>query len=252
MGSRIFLGCLFAILIADLFAKVPLSLYGWVIAVYVLFLAYGSFFIQGCVFVKAICRIRTDQKVVSLTFDDGPDARYTASLLEVLRTHNVKAVFFCIGKLVHTHPELIRQIDAEGHLLGLHSHAHEYWYGFKPNRQIMADLKQIAEAIAKIIGMEPRWFRPPYGVTNPAIGYAVFAGDYQVIGWSVWSFVTLLWSASATLTRIVKRVSPGGVILLHDSLKDTPLVVNELIKALKTQGYRIERLDHMIDNQPYR
>jgi peptidoglycan/xylan/chitin deacetylase (PgdA/CDA1 family) len=241
-----------AILVADAFIQLPVALYGWITGVYMLFLVYGSFFIQGKVFVRAIYKMKTDRQVIALTFDDGPDLDHTPALLKVLRKHDVKAVFFCIGKLAERHPELIRQIDAEGHVLGLHSHVHDYWYGFKTKRQVMKDLEENTEAIARIIGKRPRWFRPPYGVTNPAIGKAVASGGYQVIGWSVRSFDTILRSTALTLTRILRSISPGAVILLHDSLPHTPLVVDELIKALKLRSYQFEPLDQMIDHQPYR
>ena len=246
------MACLCVMLTADVFMRVSPVLYVLLCALYFLFLVYGSFIIQGQVFVKAVCRMPGDRNILALTFDDGPDTQHTSELLDVLGRHNVKAVFFCIGRIAEQHPDLIRRIDTEGHVLGLHSYGHSYWYDFKPAATVLQDIDRNAQVIAQITGKQPRWFRPPYGVTNPAIARAVRQGEYQVVGWSVRSYDTILYSTAATIKRILGAVLPGGIILLHDSLEGTPRVVDELITRLKDRSYRFERLDTMIDSPPYR
>ena len=250
--SRIFVACMCIAFAADMVFGIPRVFYVTLIILYVLFLLYGSFVLQGQVFVKADYRIQTDQRIVALTFDDGPDETRTPELLDVLSRHEVKAAFFCIGKAVERHPGIIQRIDAEGHLLGLHSYGHSYWYDFKPSAVVLADIRHNAEVIRRITGKDPRWFRPPYGVTNPSIARAVQLGDLQVIGWSVRSFDTIRRSAAAIVRSVLRSVKPGAVVLLHDSLDRTPQVADELIRALKQDAYRFERLDKMIGGKPYR
>ena len=251
-GSGIFLACLFVLIVFDLASGVLLYWYWFVVGPYILFLMIGSFNIRARVFTNAICRIHSDRKVVALTFDDGPDAKVTPQLLDVLSECNVQAVFFCIGRQVEEHPELVKRMQTEGHIIGMHSYGHGNLYDFYPTGKVQNDLERNAAVIESATGLKPTWFRPPYGVTNPAIGKAVERSGITTIGWSVRSFDTILRRPEALLARIMRSVHPGAIILMHDTLAHTPGLVRDVIMTLQSRSYEIERLDQMVQDQPYR
>lgn len=208
---------------------------------------YASAAIGSGVYVKAICRANTDDKVVALTFDDAPDARQTQRVLEVLRRYNAQATFFCIGNRAETYPDIVRQIVAEGHLIGNHSYSHGNLFPLLSRRKMLLDTERCDAVLAQCTpaGNAMKLFRPPFGVTNPTVAAVVKAQGYTVIGWDVRSFDTVRNPESA-FHRISNRIRPGSIILLHDRLPQSHLLLDRLLKQLYDNGYRVERLDRML------
>ena len=131
-----------------------------------------------------ICRGDNSQRRVALTFDDGPDARSTPALLDVLRDEKIKATFFCIGKNVVKDRELAARIVREGHLLGNHTFNHSNATNFFTAAHLRDDLAQTQAAIQNAAGIVPTWFRPPMGLSNPRTFRVAQALELKVIGWS--------------------------------------------------------------------
>ncbi|MEC1158617.1 polysaccharide deacetylase family protein [Cytobacillus horneckiae] len=99
---------------------------------------------------------------MALTFDDGPDPRYTENILNILTTYNVPATFFVLGERVAMYPELVKRMNKEGHDIGSHSFTHVN-FAVADMETFEADMEQSEELIEKTIGYRPRFFRPPYG-----------------------------------------------------------------------------------------
>lgn len=196
-----------------------------------------------------ICTGDTSKKQVALTFDDGPDARSTPALLEVLRTHEVEAAFFVIGKKVEAEPQLANQILRGGHLLENHSFAHSNATNFYSTQKLTTELALAQNAIEKHTGTTPRFFRPPVGLSNPNTFRAAAGLRLKVIGWNIRSLDTRITDPEQIVRRIERRLRSGAIILLHDgNIPADRLVatVKLLLAKLREHGYEIVRLDRML------
>ena len=177
-------------------------------------------------------------RTIALTFDDGPNPRDTAALLEVLARERVPAVFCLVGEQVQAHPAVVRRIAGEGHVLGNHSFHHDDMQAWEPDA-VLADLERTSSAIrAAVPGADVPFFRAPYGrwgVTVPvaaglgmrALGWALAVADWEPPGVDV-------------LVSRLEEVPPGGIVLLHDGGGDrsqTVAAVATLILLLRQRGW---------------
>lgn len=204
----------------------------WVIVTVVILLLareiYIATHIQRSPYIKALCN--TSDGSVLLTFDDGPHPTNTPKVLDVLKRHNVKAMFFCIGKEAEKYPEIVQRIVAEGHTIGQHSYSHNpmhYFCGAKHYRSELLKAHKVFEAI----GVEILCFRPPLGITNYMVRKAVKAMNYKVVGWSVRSFDTRGKRVDKVMARIRDQITQGSVILLHDRMDDADVLTEKIIET---------------------
>lgn len=220
------------------------------------FLFWASASIRSGVYLKAFCRERTTGKVVYLTFDDGPvrGERYadvlrnttcTTGVLDVLRKHGARATFFIIGKNIYGNEDIVRQALADGHELGIHSWSHANTFPFYSTSRMNEDILRCKKTLEALSGEEVRLFRPPFGVVNPTIAHSVKLLGLQTVGWSIRSFDTMHcnrpdWE-SRVADRIMRRLHPGAVILLHDRLIAAPSLLSTLLDRLTAAGYRFDR-----------
>jgi len=210
------------------------------------FLFYASFSIRSGVYVKALCRGNTDKRVVCLTFDDGPDPRYTPEVLDVLKKYQVQAAFFCIGAKVRENPAVMRRIASEGHHVGNHSDSHSWKFPFLSRKKMRWDVSLCEDSLLSHAG-PILTFRPPFGVTNPTVAWLVDDMRYTIIGWSIRSFDTRGESEDKVFRRIIKQIEPGSVILLHDRMPGAASLLTRLLEHLKTINYEVIPLDKMFD-----
>lgn len=221
-------------------------------ALVIMILAWGSFCICSGFYVKAFCRARTDKKLLSLTFDDGPHPDITPMVLDLLRSHNIKAGFFLIGKNIEENRGLVKRMVAEGHVVGNHSYAHTNNYGFLGTKKVVSDLEKNEALIESIIGQKVRLFRPPFGVTNPNIGKAARLLDYSVVGWSIRSLDTIGKDPQKTIKRVIGRLKPGRVILLHDDREHIIPILKEVIEKSMAEGYEFVSPDELLNIKAYK
>jgi peptidoglycan/xylan/chitin deacetylase (PgdA/CDA1 family) len=196
-----------------------------------------------------VCRGAGTRRWVALTFDDGPDARSTPALLELLREAGVQAVFFCVGERVAAQPELAARIAQEGHLLGNHSYAHSNATNLFSFSRLHQELERTQTVIEQTTGVAPRWFRPPMGLSNPRVFRVARALGLTVVGWSARGLDTRLTEPERIVGRIVRRLEPGAIILLHDGnvpAQRLVATVKSLLDTLRTHGYEVVRLDRML------
>ena len=200
---------------------------------------FGPFVCQGS---------RTGQRV-ALTFDDGPDPRSTPALLDLLHSADVPAAFFCVGQRVAAHPELAARIVREGHLLENHSYGHSNITNFFTVGRLTAELRQTQTIIQQTTGVAPHLFRPPMGLSNPRVFSAARSLGLTVVGWTARGLDTKLTDPDRIVARIVRRLRPGAIILLHDGgIPPERLVatVTILLEKIRTLGYEIVRLDRLL------
>ena len=211
----------------------------------------GSSFIWSNYHVKAYCSNPSEtHKNIALTFDDGPHPE-TVSVLEVLKRHNAKATFFCIGKHIERHPEIFQQIITDGHLVGNHSFSHSRFFDFLRKDGVISEVESTDAIIFKNSGKKPQLFRPPYGVTNPSIRRALAVTKHKVIGWNIRSLDGIIKNENIVFNRIVKRISPGGIVLLHDTSMSTVHVLERLLVTLREKNYNVVPLDQLLNINAY-
>ena len=249
--SRFHVAAFFALLLGALaLAFHNFVLFAVVAFAFLIIVGLGVAFPQLSFFGKFICCGKNLQRCVALTFDDGPDARSTPMLLDLLQAEKIEAAFFCVGKKVATDPELAARIVREGHLLQNHSYAHSPFTNFFSVARLRAELSQTQTAIEKAAGVVPQFFRPPMGLSNPRIFRAAREFDLKVIGWSVRSLDTICADPEKIVARIARRLESGAIILLHDgNIPATRLVptVKLLLATLRERGYDVVRLDKMLE-----
>ena len=178
-------------------------------------------------------------KVVALTFDDGPDPRFTPAVLGILRQSGITATFCVIGHWARLHPDLVQAIRANGHLLCDHSETHPSLDRL-PGDQVAAQIGQPAEYFRLVTGVKPVFFRAPYGATNPAVIDIAHAEGLRVLQWSVDPQDWTRPGVGTIVARVLRQVHPGAVVLLHDGGTDRSQTVAALpivIASLRAQGY---------------
>ncbi|MCD6010487.1 MAG: polysaccharide deacetylase family protein [Flavipsychrobacter sp.] len=227
----------------------------WGLGVFILLqlsiLYYGVTTISAQYFVDALCNAKTDEKVVALSFDDGPHNVLTPKILETLRLYNVPASFFVIGRNIEGNEDVLQKTFEEGHIIGNHSFCHDFWFDMYSSKKMLDDMHIADNTIEEAIGKKPVLFRPPYGITNPALKKAIKKGRYLTIGWSVRSLDTTIKDKEKLLSRISRRIKPGDIILLHDSMEHTANLLPELIETIFKKGYKIKGIDEMLNIRAY-
>ena len=184
-----------------------------------------------------ITRFSTDRREVWLTIDDGPTDD-TNAVLDLFDRHDVKATFFVKGALAEQRPELVRAIVARGHSVANHSHTHpsaSFWC-LLPGR-IAMEIDECNRALRAITSAAPRWFRAPIGHKNPAVHPALRKRDMRLIGWTVRGFDGVLSDPDPILGRILPRLVPGSIIVLHQGREHSLRVLAHVIVALQERGY---------------
>jgi peptidoglycan/xylan/chitin deacetylase (PgdA/CDA1 family) len=226
---------------------------GLLLTAYLILFALGVSVLKLNFFVSATCRGDPAAKRVALTFDDGPDPAATPGLLEVLRRHQIKAAFFPIGRKTRDYPEMIKQIDQEGHILGNHSFRHVWWTNFLVSRALDREIGMVQEAIEAAVGKVPAYFRPPMGLTNPHLKRALKKHGLSVLGWDVRPFDTTA-SAEKVIERVLKKIRNGSIIALHDTGRapaELARFIDELGTKIEERGYTFGDLEQLTGVRAY-
>ncbi|MGF1496571.1 MAG: polysaccharide deacetylase family protein [Elainellaceae cyanobacterium] len=189
----------------------------------------------------------TTERVVALTFDDGPHPDYTPPLLDVLERHRVTASFFVLGQRVDRYPTLMQQTYQRGHWLGLHGYCHESFPRLS-SQALRQSLLDTQRAIAQACGLEltdvhrrVRDVRPPNGLFTPYTLRDLARWHYRPVMWSVVPEDWLEPGTEVVLERILQQVQNGSHIVLHDGHyggRDVAATVEHLIPALTDRGFR--------------
>lgn len=245
------IGLLLLSMIIDWQIGISAWVYGAIGLVWLLANGLGSLLISSQFFIFVRCDVDRTRGSIALTFDDGPIAGKTDKILEILRQHEAPAAFFCIGYRVDQQPELVHRIHQEGHLVGNHSYYHGKMFDLQSSKQMEQELINTNHAIEKSIGRKPRFFRPPYGVTNPMLARAVAAGNYTTVGWNSRSFDSVIQGKKSLFNRLTKKLKAGDLILFHDYATSTLEVLPEFLDSVKRKGLKIERLDTLLHEDPY-
>lgn len=176
-----------------------------------------------------------------LTFDDGPDPACTPAILRTLREHDVRAMFFVCGEMAAYHPDLLREIADDGHVVGNHSWSHPLMTKLgRPG--IRRELERTSEVVEETVGSAPLWYRAPYGAWNRHSFELGAELGMEPLGWTV---DTLDWTTPGTGTivrRVLDGAGPGVVVLSHDAGGDraqSAAALRRYLPGLLEAGHRV-------------
>lgn len=248
----------------------------WWLVPALLLLGYQALVVWGVLdlrlnmFAQSTCSIATKQRIFCLTFDDGPDPVSTPVVLDALQQARVQATFFVIGHKVERYPELVRRIASEGHTLAIHSYKHELWYSFLSPRFVQQDILRCKQLIEGCGVPCSSFFRPPVGQASPRTAEGIRRARVRTIGWNVRGGDGVRRRSSEDcMQRVLSRIGPGSIVLLHDawqgrSLEDEPGALSlspaerlmlapagartlpRLLGALQERGYRCLPLETLL------
>lgn len=189
--------------------------------------------------------VKTNEKVLYLTFDDGPLPEITPFVLDELKSWNAKATFFCIGKNIEAHPEIFQHIISEGHSIGNHTYDHLNGWN-TADETYFENIEKCASVLNRHSSIiTHQLFRPPYGKLKPS-QYANLKSRYSLVMWDVLSFdFDLKISAENVLKNVLKKAEAGSIVVMHDSLKAKTKLEYALPKILEhftKEGFKFEAL----------
>jgi len=191
--------------------------------------------------------IKTDQKVLAMTFDDGPHPSHTPQLLKMLRDRNIKATFYLVGKNAKAYPNIVRQMVAEGHEIGNHTWTHGSLTSMS-DEQIRKELKMSTDAVFEAAGYRPQTIRPPYGAINQRIKEMMYTEfGYPTIMWSVDPQDWRKPGVSVVTSRIVNAAHPGAILLAHDIHASTIQAMPATFDQLLAKGYRFVTVSQLMN-----
>ncbi|MEH1909381.1 MAG: polysaccharide deacetylase family protein [Nostoc sp.] len=205
---------------------------------------------QGTIVYQA--KLKANEKVIALSFDDGPGPKNTAQILEILKKNQIKATFFMVGEMVKYFPQVAKQVAADGHVIGNHTWHH--WYRQMDLATAASEIDRTAEIIYKTTGEKTTLFRPPGGFLNNGLAEYAKNKKYAVMMWSEESGDAERRSPQVPMLvkNVLKYAKPGAIVLLHDgggnrskSVKALP----EMIAGLKAQGYRFVTIPQLLEIQ---
>ena len=183
---------------------------------------------------------------IAMTFDDGPSAEYTATLLDELKKRNMKVTFFLVGQNVVDHPDLVKRMVAEGHEVANHSWSHPA-FAKMSEAAVRNEIQKTQDAIAAACGVTPTLMRPPYGsITQSQKKWIPEAFGTQIILWSVDPEDWKKPGESVVRSRIVNGAADGAIILAHDIHGSTVRAMPETFDQLIAKGYKFATVSELL------
>lgn len=185
----------------------------------------------------------TQEKVIALTFDDGPDPIDTPDVLDILKEKNIRATFFVLGEAAHSNPNLLKRIVMEGHEIGNHSFNHDY-----QQRRLVEEIKQTDQEVFAVTGTHTYFYRPPGGFLSKNQLETIKKNGHMVALWSVDSKDWRNPGIKQIVDNVMKNVFPGAIILLHDGgyqRTQTVKALGPIIDALRDNGYQLTTLSEL-------
>lgn len=196
--------------------------------------------------------VATTEKIVALTFDDGPDPRYVLSVLRILDEYNVPATFFVIGQAVREYPELTRLIYEQGHALANHTFTHPEVASLTLT-EYNQQLAHTNHLLQQISGVRPAYYRPPRGIVTAEGLEAARQQGLQTVLWTVCLENRNCPTPDEMVRRAVARTRPGSIILVHDGRLNRQTSVEALpalLQTLQQKGYTFVTLDFLLQQEP--
>jgi len=226
----------------------------------VLGIALFTIFFDQAVLVRkgTVYRVDESEKLVALTFDDGPSDIWTPKILDELKSAGVKATFFMLGEHVEKYPQVAKRVAQEGHEIGNHSYNHGALL-YYTKEELKDDIKKTEEIIKKATGVTTKYFRPPKAWLSKREKKKIKEMGYEIILWSLNSKDWVNFDDKYIIRYILRNVRPGDIILFHDSggffakeggnRYETVLTIPRLIEKLKEKGYKCVTITELLGQE---
>ncbi len=230
-----------------------------ILIITLLIIIQGIFSPKSQLFGKAYWHKNTHEKVVALTFDDGPNEPYTSEILDILNQYNIKATFFVIGKNAEYYPEIVRQIYNSGNVVASHSYSHLGNLSIEDKQDVTGEIDNAQSTIYQIIGKYPHLFRPPHGYKGPILLGELKKKQLAVVEWSDMTNDWKQPGVKKIVQNIVKHAKPGGIIVLHDGDKTNHNssrmqeieALPQIIDKLEAEGYKFITIPELLNVPAY-
>lgn len=181
-------------------------------------IAIGVAFPISGVFARLVHRGVSGRREVALTFDDGPDSRWTPALLDLLDARNHRATFFVIGERAAQNEALLQEIAFRGHEIANHSWSHSFLTPFMSPKTLADELRRTNAVVERATGRRPRWFRPPIGLLSPRVVAGAHRAELEIVCWSASARDGVAHTtADEAFNRLEPALSPGAILVLHDA-----------------------------------
>jgi peptidoglycan/xylan/chitin deacetylase (PgdA/CDA1 family) len=238
--------------------KNKLKVLAGLLAAAALCMALFTIFFDQAVLVRrgTVYRENVKDKVVALTFDDGPSPVWTPKILDVLKEANVKATFFMLGHHVAEYPAVARRVAEEGHEIENHSFSHHVLLYYKAD-ELEKEIRDAEKIIRDVTGQTTVFFRPPKAWVTAPEKKKIKEMGYEVVLWSLNSKDWVTFDDKYIIKYLLHHLRPGDIILFHDSggvfsteggnRKETVLAVRKLIERLKERGYRCVTVKELLN-----
>ncbi|MCG6133617.1 MAG: polysaccharide deacetylase family protein [Nostoc sp. LLA-1] len=190
------------------------------------------------------------QKVIALTFDDGPWPDTTMQVLNILKENNVKGTFFVVGQNVKNYPDIVRRVIADGHAIGNHTWHH--WYHYMNPKAAAYEVDNTTDLIYQTTGVKTNLFRPPGGIMHNGVAAYARNRKYAIIMWSSDSLDYARPSVPRLINNVFGHAKPGGIVLLHDgggNRSQTVQALPEIINKFRQQGYSFVTIPELLEMQ---
>lgn len=187
-------------------------------------------------------------KIIYLTFDDGPNEPYTSRVLDILAEHGAKATFFVCGQNIIRSPESLKRIASGEHAIGIHSYSHSLLKTLAG--KLMAEIAYTRDLIQKYAGRDTLLYRSPWGITMPWLKKKILAEGFFIFHWDIMAFDWRQPRPELIAGRVIGQAFSGAVVLLHDgcqvkncSRQNTVEALPVILKQLTQQGYSFKILN---------
>ncbi|GAA4881249.1 polysaccharide deacetylase family sporulation protein PdaB [Paenibacillus vulneris] len=200
---------------------------------------------------EVVWEVPTEEQVIALSFDDGPDPEDTPIILDLLKEYGVKATFFIIGNKAELYPDLVKREADEGHELANHTYRHLYFNKRVSENRLQDELRKTQDAIFKASGQRPHLFRPPGGYYNETLVRIARKEGFTIVMWS-WHQNTMDWNTpgvSKITSTVLNNARNGDIVLFHDYVEgqtQTIAALKTILPELKKRGYRFVTISELL------
>ncbi len=202
---------------------------------------------------RILWRVETAERVVALSFDDGPHPEFTPSILDILDRRKIPATFFLVGRHVRREPALARRLAGGAHEIANHTLNHLILPAL-PDRVVIEEIRQADQAIGEITGRSPRLLRPPMGLFSRRVIDLIEGCGYTTVIGDVYPRDPNLPGRERIYRRVIQRVRPGSIIIMHDGgnsgrvdRSQTVWAVERIVENLCAQNYRFVTISEMVE-----
>jgi polysaccharide deacetylase family sporulation protein PdaB len=216
-------------------------------AIAIILLASSVVYVQAYHKLKPVYEVKTNQKVVALTFDISWGNNTPIPVIDILKSHNVKSTFFLSGPWVKQYPDVPQRIKQDGHEIASHGFRHINLSNLS-KAEIKDEIMKAHNNIKEITEVDAKLIRTPNGDYNDQVIEAAHEINYEVIQWSVDSLDWMNPGVNTIIERVSKKVHPGAIILMHasDTCKQTTEALPTVISNLKSQGYEFVTVSELL------